>query len=90
MKGALSTVLIVSSITLLPLPHKLCTGPSCPPEVVPSHPHPSHVISGPDEIVELVARTMPSSTKLAVFDAVTSNTALVLPIERLVELCKSR
>ena len=33
---------------------------------------------------------MPSSTKLAVFDAVTSNTALTMPVERLVELCRSR
>ena len=33
---------------------------------------------------------MPHNTKLAVFDAVTSNTAVALPVERLVELCRSR
>ena len=34
--------------------------------------------SGPSDIVELVAATLPAAAKLAVFDAVTSNTALVL------------
>ena len=46
--------------------------------------------SSDDELMELVSRSMPPETKLAVFDAVTSNTAVVLPIQRLVELCKSR
>eukprot|EP00200_Dunaliella_tertiolecta_P004798 CAMPEP_0202339480 /NCGR_PEP_ID=MMETSP1126-20121109/1324_1 /ASSEMBLY_ACC=CAM_ASM_000457 /TAXON_ID=3047 /ORGANISM="Dunaliella tertiolecta, Strain CCMP1320" /LENGTH=445 /DNA_ID=CAMNT_0048930037 /DNA_START=110 /DNA_END=1447 /DNA_ORIENTATION=- len=47
-------------------------------------------ISGPDDILKLVERTMPPHTKMAVFDAVTSNTALVLPIQQLVQLCRSR
>ncbi|KAG1675643.1 hypothetical protein FOA52_002352 [Chlamydomonas sp. UWO 241] len=46
--------------------------------------------STPDEMVALVAATMPAHTRLAVFDAVTSNTALALPIEALVALCKER
>lgn len=34
-----------------------------------------------DRIVDSVARALPEGTRLAVFDAVTSNTALVLPIK---------
>ena len=37
-----------------------------------------------------MAAALPASTKLAVFDAVTSNTAIVLPIKQLVQLCHSR
>jgi hypothetical protein len=48
------------------------------------------ICSGPEEILAVVAEQMPASTKLAVFDAVTSNTAVVLPIQELVELCHSR
>lgn len=33
---------------------------------------------------------MPLNTRLAVFDAVTSNTALVLPVAQLVALCRDR
>jgi hypothetical protein len=33
---------------------------------------------------------MPPNTRLAVFDAVTSNTALVLPVAQLVALCRDR
>jgi len=40
--------------------------------------------------VALVASSMPSNTKLAVFDAVTSNTALVMPVQELVQLCRDR
>jgi selenocysteine lyase/cysteine desulfurase len=40
--------------------------------------------------VEAVAAALPPATRLAVFDAVTSNTALVLPLEALVELCHAR
>jgi selenocysteine lyase/cysteine desulfurase len=43
-----------------------------------------------DEILQLVAASMPPNTKLAVFDAVTSNTAVVLPIKQLVQLCHDR
>lgn len=37
-----------------------------------------------------MSRTMPPSTKLAVFDSVTSNTGLVLPVEQLTALCRAR
>ncbi|KXZ43603.1 hypothetical protein GPECTOR_85g333 [Gonium pectorale] len=47
-------------------------------------------ISGPQDIVDLVARTLPPDTRLAVFDSVTSNTALRLPLRQLTALCKSR
>jgi len=40
--------------------------------------------------LSVVSDTLPSHTRLAVFDAVTSNTALVLPIKELIQLCKSR
>jgi selenocysteine lyase/cysteine desulfurase len=40
--------------------------------------------------VEQVAAALPRGARLAVFDAVTSNTALVLPLEQLVQLCHSR
>lgn len=33
---------------------------------------------------------MPPNTKLAVFDAITSNTALLLPLAELVQVCKRR
>lgn len=45
---------------------------------------------GPEDVVALVASSMPSNTKLAVFDAVTSNTALVMPVQELVQLCRDR
>lgn len=48
------------------------------------------VPSGPEAIIELVQQQLPGNAKLAVFDAVTSNTALVLPIQQLVQLCRSR
>jgi selenocysteine lyase/cysteine desulfurase len=40
--------------------------------------------------VSLVSDSLPTNTKLAVFDAVTSNTALVLPVQQLVQLCRDR
>lgn len=46
--------------------------------------------SGPEDIVSLVSSALPPNTKLAVFDAVTSNTALVLPVQQLVQLCRDR
>ena len=46
--------------------------------------------SRPEELVAQVAAALPANAKYAVFDAVTSNTAIVLPIPELVELCHSR
>lgn len=46
--------------------------------------------SRPEELVAQVAAALPANAKCAVFDAVTSNTAIVLPIRELVELCHSR
>lgn len=40
--------------------------------------------------MSLVSSSMPLNTRLAVFDAVTSNTALVLPVAQLVALCRDR
>ncbi|PRW58839.1 L-cysteine desulfhydrase 1 isoform X2 [Chlorella sorokiniana] len=47
-------------------------------------------LSRPEELVAQVAAALPANAKLAVFDAVTSNTAIVLPIWELVQLCHSR
>ncbi|KAL4425559.1 hypothetical protein ABPG75_009575 [Micractinium tetrahymenae] len=47
-------------------------------------------LSSPEEVVEQVAAALPPNTRFAVFDAVTSNTAILLPICQLVELCQSR
>ncbi|EFN57782.1 hypothetical protein CHLNCDRAFT_21267, partial [Chlorella variabilis] len=47
-------------------------------------------LSSAEELVAQVAAAMPAGTKLAVFDAVTSNTAIRLPIQQLVQLCHSR
>ncbi|KAL4426688.1 hypothetical protein ABPG77_004744 [Micractinium sp. CCAP 211/92] len=47
-------------------------------------------LSRPEELVEQVSAAMPPNARFAVFDAVTSNTAIVLPIGQLVELCHSR
>ena len=46
--------------------------------------------SGPQDIVDLVSRTLPPCALLAVFDVVTSNTAVRLPVRDLVALCHSR
>ncbi|KAF8066328.1 CPK24 [Scenedesmus sp. PABB004] len=46
--------------------------------------------SGPQAVVDAVAASLPAGARLAVFDAVTSNTALVLPLPELVALCRSR
>lgn len=46
--------------------------------------------SGDEDIVQLVERSMPPNTKLAVFDAITSNTALLMPMAELVQVCKRR
>ncbi|GLC39561.1 hypothetical protein PLESTM_000911900 [Pleodorina starrii] len=47
-------------------------------------------VVSPLDIVDLVSRTLPPATRLAVFDSVTSNTALVLPVAELTALCRSR
>lgn len=47
-------------------------------------------IESEDAIVDLVAATLPENAQLAVFDHITSNTAVTLPVQRLVELCHSR
>jgi isopenicillin-N epimerase len=43
-----------------------------------------------DALVQLVEASLPPTCRLAVFDAVTSNTALVLPLRRLVAMCHAR
>lgn len=53
------------------------------------HPH-FAVSSGPDEIVDIVESSLPENTKLAIFDVVTSNTAMMLPVHALVLVCKAR
>lgn len=40
--------------------------------------------------MSVVEQSLPEGAKLAVFDAVTSNTALVLPLQELVAVCKAR
>jgi selenocysteine lyase/cysteine desulfurase len=46
--------------------------------------------SGPQDILRVVEESMGPNTKLAVFDAITSNTAVVLPLADLVALCRRR
>ena len=58
-----------------------------PPNPTPTRTPPP---SGPQAIVDLVAATLPPGTRLAVFDTVTSNTALLLPVAELTALCRSR
>ncbi|GAB4816736.1 hypothetical protein N2152v2_003782 [Parachlorella kessleri] len=43
-----------------------------------------------EDIVQQVAAALPQNARLAVFDAVTSSTALRLPLEELIQLCHSR
>ncbi|KAK9829074.1 hypothetical protein WJX72_003762 [[Myrmecia] bisecta] len=47
-------------------------------------------IRGPEDVLAAVDRAMPPNTKLAIFDAVTSNTAVLLPLPDLIALCKAR
>lgn len=47
-------------------------------------------LGSPADIVSQVAAALPPNARLAVFDAVTSNTALLLPLRELVQLCHSR
>ncbi|HEY1552834.1 MAG TPA: aminotransferase class V-fold PLP-dependent enzyme [Kofleriaceae bacterium] len=44
----------------------------------------------PDACVDAIARAITPRTKLALFDHITSPTALVMPIERIVPLCAAR
>jgi len=46
--------------------------------------------SGPDEVVDRVLAAMSPATRLLVIDHVTSPTALVLPIERIIAECRKR
>jgi isopenicillin-N epimerase len=46
-------------------------------------------LSSSSDLVELVRCTLPASTKLAVFDAVTSNTALALPVAELAAVVRA-
>lgn len=46
--------------------------------------------SSEDDIVAAVEASIPERCQLAVFDVITSNTALLLPVERLVQLCRAR
>ena len=43
-----------------------------------------------EDVVKLVESALPANTRLAVFDAVTSNTAFALPVAQLARLCKAR
>jgi hypothetical protein len=57
----------------------------CPP-VPPSPPR----CSSDDDVLAVVAASLPLRCKLAVFDFVTSNTALLLPVQQLVAMCRAR
>lgn len=52
--------------------------------------HVSFPLHSEDDLVELVSRTLPSTARLAVFDHITSNTAICMPVAKLVEVCHSR
>jgi isopenicillin-N epimerase len=45
---------------------------------------------GAQDVLDLVRAALPAHTRLAVFDAVTSNTALALPVAELARLCAER
>ena len=47
-------------------------------------------LEGEDQVVDAVDAALGRNTRLAVFDHVTSQTAVVFPIARLIELCRSR
>ena len=48
------------------------------------------LLRGDEDVLALVASTLPANSKLAVFDAVTSNTALALPVAALCSLVRAR
>eukprot|EP00736_Rhodelphis_marinus_P007494 Rmarinus@m.19219 len=43
-----------------------------------------------EKIIEVVETVMPPNTKFAVFDFISSNTAIQLPIERIRDICRAR
>ena len=47
-------------------------------------------LTGDDQVVAAVEAALGPKTRLAVFDHVTSQTAVVYPVARLIELCRSR
>ena len=47
-------------------------------------------LAGAEEVLAPVAKAITARTRIAVLDHVTSSTALVLPIDRLIELCHAR
>lgn len=47
-------------------------------------------ITSPQEILSQIEAALPPSTKLAIFDVITSNTSILLPYKELCQLCKSR
>ncbi|GLI71197.1 hypothetical protein VaNZ11_016316 [Volvox africanus] len=73
-----------------PAPGADITGGEAPGDINVVYGEVTFPLSSPRDIVDLVAATMPPNTRLAVFDSVTSNTALVMPVSELTRLCKSR
>lgn len=47
-------------------------------------------LADPDAVVALVNEQISPQTKIAIFDHITSNTAIKLPVERLTALCRAR
>ncbi len=47
-------------------------------------------VDGPDEIVAAIAGALTDRTRLVVIDHITSSTAVILPVRRIVELCSDR
>ncbi|KAK3234758.1 hypothetical protein CYMTET_55001 [Cymbomonas tetramitiformis] len=47
-------------------------------------------VASADDVVDAVSRAISPKTRFAVFDHVTSNTALVLPVARLIKVCRNR
>ncbi|MCH2135802.1 MAG: aminotransferase class V-fold PLP-dependent enzyme [Phycisphaerales bacterium] len=47
-------------------------------------------LEGPEQVVELVAAAISARTKLAIIDQITSPTALRLPVDALIALCRSK
>lgn len=53
--------------------------------VVASIPFPS---AGPDEVIAVLTKALSERTRLAILDHITSETALVLPLETMIPLCR--
>jgi isopenicillin-N epimerase len=47
-------------------------------------------LTSSDDIVRIVAESLPANAKLAIFDHVTSNTGIVLPVAELTAVCHAR